>query len=134
MTLTGKMFFLFTFVSVPLQNYISHNSQLIPQFLYKKFIDWLAKFCYREFRVKKMFSEDYVVVNSVPTHIITIGKWITDEFESDKTHELVLVIPGNPGYPYLYKKFCQTIHDELETHPSVWVVGHAGKIRYYIFQ
>jgi hypothetical protein len=74
-----------------------------------------------------MISEDYVVINSVPTHVITIGKWITDKFDEDKTHEIILIIPGNPGYPYLYKTFCQTIYDELQSQLSIWIIGHAGE-------
>lgn len=75
----------------------------------------------------KMSREDFIVLNSVPTHILTYGKWITDEFNDEIQNELILVIPGNPGYPFLYRKFCETIYEEFQGRTSIWVIGHAGK-------
>lgn len=76
-----------------------------------------------------MCREDFVLLNSVPTHIVTYGKWITDQFdEKNGEDELILIIPGNPGYPFLYKKFCETIYEELQGRAAIWVVGHAGKL------
>lgn len=81
-----------------------------------------------------MSREDFILLNSVPTHILTYGKWITDEFDSENQNELIVVIPGNPGYPFLYRKFCETIYEEFEGRMSIWVLGHAGeKMSDYIF-
>jgi hypothetical protein len=47
-------------------------------------------------RLPPRMQDDYVTVNSVPTHIFTFGKWIEEKFE-EKQKEMVLVITGNPG-------------------------------------
>jgi hypothetical protein len=47
-------------------------------------------------RIPVKMQEDYVTINSVPTHIFTFGKWIEDKFE-EKDKEMVLIVTGNPG-------------------------------------
>jgi len=65
----------------------------------------------------------YVVVNSVPTHIITWGKWITDNLDESK--ELVLVmVATTPGF---YTKFCTLLYIELEKKIPIWAIGLAGE-------
>jgi hypothetical protein len=41
-------------------------------------------------------QESYVIVNTVPTHVMTWGQAINERFD-DGTKEIVLIIPGNPG-------------------------------------
>jgi hypothetical protein len=70
-------------------------------------------------------QEDYVVINAVPTHIFTWGKWINEDFgESNK--ELVLLITGSPGIPEFYSNFCSSLYEELDKEVPIWVIGHAG--------
>lgn len=45
-------------------------------------------------------QEEYVDINSVPTHIMTWGQTINETF-SEETKEIVVVIPGNPGKFYM---------------------------------
>jgi hypothetical protein len=70
-------------------------------------------------------KQDFVKINSVPTRILTWGKWITDNFD-DGTENLVILISGSPGIITFYTKFCQTIYENLNGIP-VWAIGHAGK-------
>lgn len=72
-------------------------------------------------------QEFNVTLNSVPTHVLCWGQPIHDKFDEAPGHELVLVIPGNPGLVGFYTLFCSTIHDELDKEIPVWVIGHAGK-------
>lgn len=70
-------------------------------------------------------QDDYVVINSVPTHIFTWGKWITEK-KTEEPKELVLVISGNPGLPGYYTKFCSSLYNELDKETPIWMIGHAG--------
>lgn len=72
-------------------------------------------------------QDDYVVINSVPTHIFTWGKWITENSKDNR--ELVLVISGNPGLPGFYTKFGSSLYNELDQETPIWVIGHAGECR-----
>lgn len=72
-------------------------------------------------------KECYVEINSVPTHVMAWGdQKVGDKFD-EKTKEIVLLIPGNPGICGFYTQFCLTIFNELEKKVPVWVVGHAGE-------
>lgn len=73
-----------------------------------------------------MMQEGYVVINSVPTHIYTYGKWIEEKFDED-TKEIVLIISGNPGLPGFYTTFASTLYDEFQKRVPVWVIGQAGE-------
>jgi hypothetical protein len=65
----------------------------------------------------------YVVVNSVPTHIFTWDKWITENL--DELKELVLVMA--PSVPEFYVKFCSLLYIELEKKIPIWMIGLAGE-------
>ncbi|XP_001352453.2 lipid droplet-associated hydrolase [Drosophila pseudoobscura] len=67
-------------------------------------------------------QEAYVNINSIPTHILTWGRWI-EETVTEK--ELVICITGNPGLPGFYTEFASTLQKQLGDLP-VWVIGHAG--------
>lgn len=72
-------------------------------------------------------QDDYVVINSVPTHIFTWGKWITEK-KSEEWKELVLIISGNPGLPGYYTKFGSSLYNELDKGTPIWLIGHAGEL------
>lgn len=73
-----------------------------------------------------IMKEGYVVVNFIPTHIVTWGQWVYDKFDP-QINEIVLVIAGNPGLAGFYMTFCYAIYTELEKKVPVWVIGHAGR-------
>lgn len=70
-------------------------------------------------------QKGYVEINEVPTHIITWGQWIEDEFDG-KAKEIVLMITGNPGLPGFYAKFCESLYNELDKEVPVWIISYAG--------
>lgn len=70
-------------------------------------------------------KEGFIEVNSVPTHIFTWGKWVTDEWDTE-TKEIVLLITGNPGLGGFYTAFCSTLYEELDHKVPIWCIGHAG--------
>lgn len=39
-------------------------------------------------------KEDYIMLNQVPTHIMTWGKFLDEKFDGD---ELIICVTGNPG-------------------------------------
>ncbi|SPP84752.1 lipid droplet-associated hydrolase [Drosophila guanche] len=67
-------------------------------------------------------QEAYVNINSIPTHILTWGRWIEEKITEK---ELVICITGNPGLPGFYTEFASTLQKQLGDLP-VWVIGHAG--------
>jgi len=69
--------------------------------------------------------QGFVTINSVPTRILTWGKWITDEFD-ETSPSLIIFVSGLPGVTLCYKKFIETIHKNLNNIP-VWVIGLAGE-------
>jgi hypothetical protein len=76
-------------------------------------------------------QDDYVMINSVPTHIFTWGKWLNEKFDN-KNKDLVFLITGNPGLPGYYTKFCSSLYNELDKETPIWVIGHAGEIATFI--
>lgn len=79
-----------------------------------------------KYQRKIKMEESYVMINSVPTHIFTWGKWITEK--SIESKELVLIISGNPGLPGFYTKFASSLYNELDKETPIWVIGHAGEL------
>lgn len=68
-----------------------------------------------------MFREGWVLVNSVPTHVMTWGGWIEDDFESDS---VVVCVPGNPGITDFYYYFLQNLYSFVGI--PIWIINHAG--------
>lgn len=69
-------------------------------------------------------QEAFVMINDVPTHIMTWGKWIEESFTNEK--EVIICITGNPGLPGYYTKFLSTLHNNLNQSIPIWLIGHAG--------
>ncbi|ALC42990.1 CG9186 [Drosophila busckii] len=72
-------------------------------------------------------QEAFVNINSIPTHIITWGKWIEESL--DGVQEVVICITGNPGLPGFYTEFGGALQQQLGLEGRdlpVWVIGHAG--------
>lgn len=63
----------------------------------------------------------YVDINGIPTCVTTWGIHVDDTFTAK---EMVLCIPGNPGWSGLYRRFLATLHARLGI--PVWIVGHSG--------
>lgn len=68
------------------------------------------------------YREDWIMVNNVPTRILTWGTWVEDLKDDEN---LVFVITGNPGVVDFYEQFLEELHKNLKM--PVWAVGHAGK-------
>lgn len=86
------------------------------------------KFIFKPFSQISRFREmrdDFVEINTVPTHIFTFGQWIQDDFDP-KFKEIVLIISGNPGLTGFYTTFGSALYDELNQEIPVWVIGQAG--------
>lgn len=66
-------------------------------------------------------KESFVVLNDIPTHIITWGQRINEPFSGCK--EVILMVTGNPGLPGFYTKFLSTVHQTLNSKIPVWLVG-----------
>lgn len=74
-------------------------------------------------------QEGYVEIGGIPTHIMTWGKWIDEPFEDlheIERQEVIICIPGNPGLPGFYTKFCATLYESLNNKIPIWCIGHAG--------
>ncbi|XP_012153688.1 lipid droplet associated hydrolase sturkopf [Megachile rotundata] len=66
--------------------------------------------------------------NSVPTQVITEGRWVEEGISQIGKKDVVVVIPGNPGIPEFYEGFIRNLKLRLPTEVPVWVVGHAGHV------
>lgn len=66
-----------------------------------------------------------VNVLNVPTYVQCHGKWLNDE-NLDNLKEIVLLLPGNPGFPDLYQTFVAKIHENLGRVIPVWTISYAG--------
>ncbi|KAL1115926.1 hypothetical protein AAG570_005421 [Ranatra chinensis] len=66
-------------------------------------------------------KEGWVTLNGVPTHVVTWGGWIENDFESDS---VVLCITGNPGVVDFYKTFLSSLQPHVNA--PVWVINFAG--------
>lgn len=82
-----------------------------------------------DFIIRPDMHRSTVVVNQVPTEIITCGRWIEEGLANDGKRDIVIVITGNPGIPAFYEEFIETVNSKLPTEVPVWVIGHAGHTR-----
>lgn len=69
----------------------------------------------------------FVTINKVPTKVTTWGKWVEESFDSEKEKDLIICIPGNPGFTQFYYRFLETLHQQLGW--PIWIVSHAGHER-----
>lgn len=69
--------------------------------------------------------EAYITINTIPTHVMTWGKWVEETFKPEE-NELILLIPGNPGLLGFYTHFLRTLHEQLQSSIPIWAIGHAG--------
>ncbi|XP_076246081.1 lipid droplet associated hydrolase sturkopf isoform X2 [Calliopsis andreniformis] len=67
--------------------------------------------------------------NSVPTQVITQGRWVEEGLSEYGKKDVVVVIPGNPGIPDFYEGFISTLKSRLPSEIPIWVVGHAGHVQ-----
>lgn len=70
------------------------------------------------------FQEGWIIVNEVPTHILTWGGWIEGPIPDGDS--IIVCISGNPGVTPFYNKFLASIHQQIGV--PVWILSHAGKI------
>ena len=70
------------------------------------------------------FREGWVMVNRVPTRVLTWGGWIENKLPDSDC--IVVCISGNPGVTTFYSTFLSAINKQLDC--PVWIVNHAGKI------
>jgi hypothetical protein len=57
-------------------------------------------------QISRKMHEKYVIINKVPTHIMSWGKSLDDEWqepENGQKKEAIVVITGNPG-TFLFSK------------------------------
>uniref|UniRef100_A0A131Y1H3 Lipid droplet-associated hydrolase n=1 Tax=Ixodes ricinus TaxID=34613 RepID=A0A131Y1H3_IXORI len=66
---------------------------------------------------------DYIIVNDVPTKLLTIGK---TSISARSQEPLFIFFPGNPGIIEYYEEFLQEIYDNLEGKLHVCGLAHAG--------
>lgn len=75
----------------------------------------------------QFLKQGFVVVNGVPTHCITCGRWI-DETLPDNDKMLILFIPGNPGAVEYYEEFVSALYEGLQRTVPIWGISHAGHV------
>lgn len=73
----------------------------------------------------RRMKDGYILLNSVPTHIISFGHWIEEKFD-DKTKDIIVIVSGNPGLPGFYTTFGSTLFAELNKQIPIWIIGQAG--------
>lgn len=64
--------------------------------------------------------EAYITINSIPTHVMTWGKWVEESFNPDEK-EVVILIPGNPGLLGFYTHFLGILYEKLNI--PIWSIG-----------
>uniref|UniRef100_A0A1B6CN59 Lipid droplet-associated hydrolase n=1 Tax=Clastoptera arizonana TaxID=38151 RepID=A0A1B6CN59_9HEMI len=68
------------------------------------------------------YKEGWVLVNGIPTHVLTWGCWIDDPKPDGKS--IILCISGNPGVTPFYKRFLCALNKQLDM--PIWILSHAG--------
>lgn len=70
-----------------------------------------------------MNKSSFVNIKGDHTYIITYGKWIDDQFDVENgDNEVIILIPGNPGFAEFYQTFAQKLYENTKT--PVWVISN----------
>ena len=68
------------------------------------------------------YRDGWILVNHVPTHVLTWGGWIEEPVEGDS---VMLCITGTPGLPDFYITFLSKLYEC--TRMPIWIINYAGK-------
>lgn len=72
-----------------------------------------------------MVQSNFVNIKGSHTYIATYGKWIDDEWNVENgENEVIVLIPGNPGFAEFYLSFAQKLHENTKI--PVWILSYAG--------
>ncbi|XP_069881166.1 lipid droplet-associated hydrolase isoform X1 [Dipodomys merriami] len=74
--------------------------------------------------------EEFVLCGGIETQVLKCGPW-TDLFNEQSINRpklLIVIIPGNPGFPFFYISFAKALYSLTGRCFPVWIISHAGHV------
>lgn len=74
--------------------------------------------------------DEYVLCGGAETRVLKCGPWtdLVNDQSASRPKLLILIIPGNPGFPTLYVPFAKALYSAVNRRFPVWVISHAGHV------